>query len=81
MVETVIPSLLDMYDSIDLNVRHGSVLATGEILEALYAEYRDDITITIGRKCPKNYLFRKYADFEDYFNKYFYFHFRSNGRG
>lgn len=49
MVETVIPSLLDMYDSIDLNVRHGSVLATGEILEALYAEYRDDITITIGQ--------------------------------
>lgn len=49
MVETVIPSLLDMIDSIDLNVRHGSVLAIGEILEALYIEYRDDITITIGQ--------------------------------
>ncbi|XP_051165406.1 tubulin-specific chaperone D [Leptopilina boulardi] len=50
MVETVIPSLLNMIDSIDLNVRHGSVLAIGEILEALYIEYRDDITITIGQE-------------------------------
>ncbi|KAL2712079.1 tubulin-specific chaperone D [Vespula squamosa] len=36
MIETVIPNLLDMLNSIDLNVRHGAVLSIAEILEALY---------------------------------------------
>ena len=48
MVETILPNLIDMIDSIDLNVRHGSVLAIGEILEALYHEFHEDISLTIG---------------------------------
>lgn len=35
MIETVLPILIENTNSIDLNVRHGSVLAIAEILEAL----------------------------------------------
>lgn len=55
MVETVLPNLMDMVNSIDLNVRHGSIIAIGEILEALYHEFQDEITITIGKGSSTNY--------------------------
>ncbi|XP_024892670.1 tubulin-specific chaperone D [Temnothorax curvispinosus] len=48
MTETVLPTLLDMLNSIDLNVRHGAVLATAEILEALYNHCNDEIGHIIG---------------------------------
>lgn len=48
MTDTVLPTLLDMLNSIDLNVRHGAVLATAEILEALYNHYNDKIGNIIG---------------------------------
>ncbi|XP_014602636.1 PREDICTED: tubulin-specific chaperone D [Polistes canadensis] len=47
MIETVIPNLLDMLNSIDLNVRHGAVLAIAEILEALYNHYEKKIETII----------------------------------
>ncbi|KAH0951012.1 hypothetical protein HN011_008882 [Eciton burchellii] len=48
MIDTVLPTLLDMLNSIDLNVRHGAVLATAEILEALYNHFNDKIENIIG---------------------------------
>ncbi|XP_072746914.1 tubulin-specific chaperone D [Anoplolepis gracilipes] len=48
MINTVLPTLLDMLNSIDLNVRHGAVLATAEILEALYNHFNDKIENIIG---------------------------------
>ncbi|XP_011051953.1 PREDICTED: tubulin-specific chaperone D [Acromyrmex echinatior] len=48
MINTVLPTLLDMLNSIDLNVRHGAVLATAEILEALYNYFNDKIGCIIG---------------------------------
>lgn len=52
MINTVLPTLLDMLNSIDLNVRHGAVLATAEILEALYNHLNDKIENIIGeREC------------------------------
>ncbi|KAL0125308.1 hypothetical protein PUN28_004437 [Cardiocondyla obscurior] len=48
MTSTVLPTLLDMLNSIDLNVRHGAILATAEILEALYNHYNDKIEYIIG---------------------------------
>ncbi|XP_014470324.1 PREDICTED: tubulin-specific chaperone D [Dinoponera quadriceps] len=48
MISTVLPTLLDMLNSIDLNVRHGAVLATAEILEALYNHFNDKIENIIG---------------------------------
>ncbi|XP_025987587.2 tubulin-specific chaperone D [Solenopsis invicta] len=48
MINTVLPTLLDMLNSIDLNVRHGAVLATAEILEALYNHFNDKIGNIIG---------------------------------
>ncbi|EFN69536.1 Tubulin-specific chaperone D [Camponotus floridanus] len=48
MVNTVLPTLLDMLNSIDLNVRHGAVLATTEILEALHNHFNDKIENIIG---------------------------------
>lgn len=48
MIDTVLPTLLDMLNSIDLNVRHGAVLATAEILEALYNHFNDKIELVIG---------------------------------
>ncbi|KAI4493051.1 hypothetical protein M0802_009699 [Mischocyttarus mexicanus] len=47
MIEIVIPNLLDMLNSIDLNVRHGAVLAIAEILEALYNHYEKRIETII----------------------------------
>lgn len=49
MINTVLPTLLDMLNSIDLNVRHGAVLATAEILEALYNYFNDEIGCIIGK--------------------------------
>lgn len=49
MTDTVLPTLLDMLNSIDLNVRHGAVLATAEILEALYNHCNDKIGYIIGK--------------------------------
>ncbi|EFN80055.1 Tubulin-specific chaperone D [Harpegnathos saltator] len=48
MIDMVLPTLLDMLNSIDLNVRHGAVLATAEILEALYNHFSDKIGSIIG---------------------------------
>ena len=41
--DTVLPNLLDMLNSIDLNIRHGAVLAIAEILEALHNCYNERI--------------------------------------
>lgn len=49
MISTVLPILLDMLNSIDLNVRHGAVLATAEILEALYYHFNDKIENIVGK--------------------------------
>jgi len=49
MINTVLPTLLDMLNSIDLNVRHGAVLAIAEILEALYNHFNDKIGCIIGK--------------------------------
>ncbi|XP_036146859.1 tubulin-specific chaperone D isoform X2 [Monomorium pharaonis] len=48
MISTVLSTLLDMLNSIDLNVRHGAVLATAEILEALHNHFNDKIEYIIG---------------------------------
>lgn len=48
MIETVIPNLLDMLNSIDLNVRHGAVLSIAEILEALHNHFGKKIETIIG---------------------------------
>ncbi|KAM0725367.1 Tubulin-specific chaperone D [Formica fusca] len=48
IINTVLPTLLDLLSSIDLNVRHGAVLATAEILEALYNHFNDKIENIIG---------------------------------
>ncbi|KAF7380514.1 hypothetical protein HZH68_016379 [Vespula germanica] len=47
MIETVISNLLDMLNSIDLNVRHGAVLSIAEILEALYNHFGKKIETII----------------------------------
>lgn len=47
MVNTVLPALFTKTESIDLNSRHGSVLAIGEIINAIYGEVpinEDNIT-------------------------------------
>ncbi|XP_043272300.1 tubulin-specific chaperone D [Venturia canescens] len=49
MVETVLPNLIDFVDSIDLNVRHGAVLAIAEVLEALYDHYNGKIEEVVGK--------------------------------
>ncbi|XP_046614591.1 tubulin-specific chaperone D [Neodiprion virginianus] len=49
MVETVLSNLLDMLSSIDLNVRHGAVLAVAEILEALDIASDEKIENIIGK--------------------------------
>lgn len=46
--DTVLPSLLDMLNSIDLNIRHGAVLAIAEILEALFNSCNEKIEDIIG---------------------------------
>lgn len=52
-INTVLPTLLDMLNSIDLNVRHGAVLATAEILEASYNRFNDKIESIIGKNVQK----------------------------
>ncbi|XP_046831392.1 tubulin-specific chaperone D [Vespa crabro] len=47
MIEIVITNLLDMLNSIDLNVRHGAVLSIAEILEALYNHFGKKIETII----------------------------------
>ncbi|CAK9822126.1 Tubulin-specific chaperone D [Anthophora retusa] len=42
MKNTILPNLLDMLNSIDLNIRHGAVLTIAEILEALYNCYNNE---------------------------------------
>ncbi|EZA56576.1 Tubulin-specific chaperone D [Ooceraea biroi] len=54
MIDTVLPALLDMLNSIDLNVRHGAVLAIAEILEALYNHFNDKIENIIGATAVTN---------------------------
>ncbi|XP_048512674.1 tubulin-specific chaperone D [Athalia rosae] len=49
MVETVLPNLLELLNSIDLNTRHGSVLAVAEILESLHVNSDDEIKNIIGK--------------------------------
>lgn len=49
MVETVLPNLIDLVGSIDLNTRHGAVLAIAEVLEALYIHFNEKIDNVIGR--------------------------------
>lgn len=56
MISTVLPTLLDMLNSIDLNVRHGAVLATAEILEALYNHFNDKIENIIGKSMQHHRL-------------------------
>ncbi|XP_043260310.1 tubulin-specific chaperone D [Colletes gigas] len=41
--DTVLPQLLDMLNSMDLNIRHGAVVAIAEILEALHNSYNEKI--------------------------------------
>lgn len=48
MVEGVLQNLIEFTNSIDLNVRHGSVLAIAEILSALYNHYNTKIETIIG---------------------------------
>ncbi|KAK0164401.1 hypothetical protein PV328_003034 [Microctonus aethiopoides] len=48
MIETILPTLIDSLSSIDLNVRHGSILAIAEILEALYLHFNEKIENIIG---------------------------------
>ncbi|CAL7948916.1 unnamed protein product [Xylocopa violacea] len=66
---TVLPNLLDMTNSIDLNIRHGAVLAIAEILEALYNcchEKIDDIIEPSVIENVKNIIstFRKRGQFK-----------------
>lgn len=57
VISTVLPTLLDMLNSIDLNVRHGTVLAIAEILETLYNHFDDKIDRIIGKgTCIKNVI-------------------------
>ncbi|XP_015590028.1 tubulin-specific chaperone D [Cephus cinctus] len=49
IVEIVLPNLLDLLDSIDLNVRHGAVLAIAEVLDAVYHHFNDKIENIIGK--------------------------------
>ncbi|XP_008554133.1 tubulin-specific chaperone D [Microplitis demolitor] len=48
MIESVLPILNDSLNSIDLNVRHGSVLAIAEIIDALYHHFNREISSIIG---------------------------------
>ncbi|XP_078041667.1 tubulin folding cofactor D isoform X2 [Augochlora pura] len=52
--DTVLPSLLEMLNSIDLNIRHGAVLAIAEILEALYNCYNEKVENIIEATAMEN---------------------------
>ncbi|KOX68775.1 Tubulin-specific chaperone D [Melipona quadrifasciata] len=67
--DTVLLNLLDMLNSIDLNVRHGAVLAIAEILEALYNCCNEEIENIIGLLAVENIrdivnIFRKRGQFK-----------------
>lgn len=55
MLNTVLPTLLDMLNSIDLNVRHGTVLAIAEILEALHNLFYNKIERILGKNTYEIY--------------------------
>ncbi|OAD56648.1 Tubulin-specific chaperone D [Eufriesea mexicana] len=66
---TVLLNLLDMLNSIDLNIRHGSVLAIAEILEALHNCCSEKIENIIGSSAAENIknivnTFRKRGQFK-----------------
>lgn len=66
---TVLLNLLDMLNSIDLNIRHGAVLAIAEILEALYNCCNEKIADIIGPSAVENVrnivnIFRKRGQFK-----------------
>ncbi|XP_076298707.1 tubulin folding cofactor D [Lasioglossum baleicum] len=52
--DTVLPNLIEMLKSIDLNIRHGAVLAIAEILEALHNCYNEKIENIIGPTATNN---------------------------
>lgn len=67
--DTVLPNLLDMLNSIDLNIRHGAVLAIAEILEALHNCFNDNIENIIGASAVESIrnivsTFRKRGQFK-----------------
>lgn len=67
--DTVLPNLLDMLNSIDLNIRHGAVLAIAEILEALFNSCNEKIENIIGPLAIENVkniisTFRKRGQFK-----------------
>lgn len=67
--DTVLPNLLDMLNSIDLNIRHGAVLAIAEILEALFNSCNEKIEDIIGPFAIENIknivsTFRKRGQFK-----------------
>lgn len=66
---TVLLNLLDMLNSIDLNIRHGAVLAIAEIMEALYNCCNENIEDIIGQSAVENVrnivnIFRKRGQFK-----------------
>ncbi|XP_034940989.1 tubulin-specific chaperone D [Chelonus insularis] len=48
IIQVVIPILIEYTSSIDLNTRHGTVLAIAEILEALHLHFNDKIENILG---------------------------------
>lgn len=67
--DKVIPDLLEMLNSIDLNIRHGTVLAIAEISEALHNCYNDRIENIIETTAMENIknivnMFRKRGQFK-----------------
>lgn len=52
--DTVLPNLIEMLKSIDLNIRHGAVLAIAEILEALHNCYNEKVENIIGPTATNN---------------------------
>nr|XP_003704504.1 PREDICTED: tubulin-specific chaperone D [Megachile rotundata]XP_012143292.1 PREDICTED: tubulin-specific chaperone D [Megachile rotundata] len=67
--DTVLPNLLEMLNSIDLNIRHGAVLAIAEILEALHNCFNEKIENIIGASAVENIrnivnTFRKRGQFK-----------------
>ena len=57
MVEVVLPHLTSNLNTIDVNSRHGIVLAIAEILEALHNNFHEKIEKIVGKLCPKSSSF------------------------
>lgn len=55
MIDVVLPELFKKIESIDLNCRHGSVLATGEIIYALSKIWKSS-NRNMGDNLPENLL-------------------------